>query len=382
MKVEEIKKIAVMGAGDMGHGIAQVALMSGYKVAMRDIEQRFVDRGVQGIKNSLEQFFVAKGKLTAEQRDELLNRLETTVSIEEAVKDADFVIEAVPEVMDIKKSVYNDLDKFAPEHAILATNTSNMSITEIAKATNRPDKVVGMHFFNPAVRMKLVEVTKGEKTNEETMQVTYDLAKNMNKAPVRVEKDSPSFIYNRVNAPVMLLLELILEKKIVSPEEFDGAFKAVMPMAPYELLDFVGIDIAYHGLKYLHDGLSPDYRGTALEQKVNAGELGKKTGKGFYDWSAGRPTIDASKATKEFGVNDLIALQVNEATKLLDEGVVKSASDIDTAIVNGGGGFGPFQLAKGIGYAELTRRCEALAQRFNVQVFKPTDTMKEGKIEV
>ncbi len=382
MNVEQIKKIAVMGAGDMGHGIVQTALMNGYKVAMRDIEQRFVDKGVQGIKDSLERFFVAKGKITAEQRDEMLNRLETTVSIEDAVKDADFVIEAVPEVMDIKKSVFKDLDKFAPADAVLATNTSNMSITEIAKATNRPEKVVGMHFFNPAVRMKLVEVTKGEKTSEETMQVTYDLAKNIGKAPVRVEKDSPSFIYNRVNAPVMLLLELILEKKIVSPEEFDGAFKAVMPMAPYELVDFVGVDIACDSLKYLHDKLSPEYSSTAFEQIVNAGTLGKKTGKGFYDWSAGRPTIDTSKATKEFGLNDLIALQVNEATKVLDEGVAKSPADIDNAIVNGGGGFGPFQLAKGIGYAELTKRCEALAQRFNVGVFKPTDTMKEGKIEV
>lgn len=380
--MKEIKKVAVMGAGDMGHGIAQVALMNGYTVALRDIEQRFIDRGVLGIKDSLEKFFVAKQKISPEQRDEMLKRLKTTVSIEEAVKDADFVIEAVPEVMDIKKSVFKDLDKFAPKDAIFATNTSNMSITEIAGATKRPDKVVGMHFFNPAVRMKLVEVTRGNKTSEETMQVTYDLATKMGKAPVRVEKDSPSFIYNRVNAPVMLLLELILEKKAVSPEEFDGAFKAVMPMAPYELLDFVGIDVVYHSLKYLHDKLSPEYRSTALEQKVNAGNLGKKTGKGFYDWSAGRPTIDTSKATKEFGLNDLIALQVNEATKLLDEGVAKSAADIDNAIVNGGGGFGPFQLAKGIGYPELVKRCEALAQKFNVKVFKPTDTMKKGKIEV
>lgn len=380
--MKEIKKVAVMGAGDMGHGIAQVALMKGYKVALRDIEQKFIDKGVQGIKDSLEKFFVAKQKISPEQRDEMLKRLKTTVSIEEAVKDADFVIEAVPEVMDIKKSVFKDLDKFAPKDAILATNTSNMSITEIAGATKRPDKVVGMHFFNPAVRMKLVEVTKGKKTSEDTMQVTYDLATKMDKAPVRVEKDSPSFIYNRVNAPVMLLLELILEKKAVSPEEFDAAFKAVLPMAPYELLDFVGIDVAYHSLKYLHDKLSPEYRSTALEQKVNAGNLGKKTGKGFYDWSAGRPTIDTSKATKEFGLNDLIALQVNEATKLLDEGVAKSAADIDNAIVNGGGGFGPFQLAKGIGYPELVKRCEALAQKFNVKVFKPTDTMKKGKIQV
>jgi enoyl-CoA hydratase/3-hydroxyacyl-CoA dehydrogenase len=371
-----------MGAGDMGHGIAQALLMKGYKVALRDIEQRFVDRGVHGIKDNLEKFFVAKGKISSEERDKMLARLEASVDIQEAVKDADFVIEAVPEIMDIKKSVFKELDKFAPKDTIFASNTSNMSISEIAEATNRPEKVVGMHFFNPAVRMKLVEVIKGEKTSEETMQATYDLATKIGKSPVRVEKDSPSFIYNRVNAPTMLLLELILEKKAVSPEEFDAAFKSVMPMAPYELLDYVGVDIAYHSLKYLHDALSPDYSSTALEQMVNAGNLGKKTGKGFYDWSAGRPTIDTSKATKEFDLNDFIALQVNEATKVLAEGVAKSPADIDTAMVNGGGGpFGPFQLAKSIGYDKLAQRCEKLAEKFNVEVFKPTKMLKEGKIE-
>ena len=378
--MKEIQKIAVMGAGDMGHGIVQAALMSGYKVAMRDIEQRFVDRGVAGIKDNLERFFVAKQKITPEQRDEMLSRLTTSVDIEETVKDADLVIEAVPEVMDIKKSVFKDLDKFAPEHAILATNTSNMSVTEIAAATNRPDKVVGMHFFNPAVRMKLVEVIKGEKTSEETMQAAQDVALKMGKAPVRVEKDSPSFIYNRVNAPTMLLLELILEKNLATPEELDAAFKPFMPMAPYELMDFVGIDIAYHSLKYLHDRLSPDYSSSALEKKVKAGELGKKTGQGFYDWSAGRPTIDTSKATTAVSVNDFIALQVNEATKLLMEGVAKSAADIDSAMINGGGGVGPFQIGQTIGYADLAQRCEALAERFNVGVFKPTTMLKEGKI--
>jgi len=378
--MKEIQKIAVMGAGDMGHGIVQTALMSGYKVAMRDIEQKFVDRGVAGIKDSLEKFFVAKQKITPQQRDEMLSRLTTTTEIKEAVKDADLVIEAVPEVMDIKKSVFKDLDKFAPKHTILATNTSNMSVTDIAAATKRPDKVVGMHFFNPAVRMKLVEIIKGQKTSEETMKAAYDVALKMSKVPVRVEKDSPSFIYNRVNAPTMLLLELIQEKNIASPEEVDAAFKPFMPMAPYELMDFVGIDIAYHSLKYLHDRLSPDYSSSALEKKVNAKELGKKTGKGFYDWSAGRPTIDTSKATTKVTPNDFIALQVNEATKLLMEGVAKSAADIDSAMINGGGGIGPFQVGQTIGYAEIAKTCEALAARFNVSVFKPTTMLKEGKI--
>jgi len=378
--MKEVEKIAVIGAGEMGHGIAEAALLSGYKVAMRDTEQRFIDKGVQRIKESLGKF-AAKKKISEEKRDEMLGRLETSTDIEESVKDADFVIEAVPEVMDIKRSVFKELDRFAPEHAVLATNTSNMSITDIAGATKRPEKVVGMHFFNPAVLMKLVEVVKGEKTSEETMQLTYELAKKMNKVPIRVEKDSCGFIYNRVQAPTVLLLGQILDRKITTPEELDALFKPVMPMAPYELMDYVGIDTAHHSLKYYRKKLSPEYKSVAIEEKVKAGELGEKTGRGFYDWSKGRPTIDTSKATKEFSVSDFIALQVNEATKLLTEGVVKNPSDIDLAMINGGGGaFGPFQLAKGIGYGELAERCEKLAKRFNIKVFKPTDMLKKGKI--
>ena len=165
MKVEDVKKIAVMGAGDMGHGIAEVALLAGYKVALRDIEQRFVDRGLSRIKESLDKL-TEKQKITEENKKAMLANITTFVDIAEAVKDADFVIEAVPEIMDLKKQVSQALDAAAPKHAILASNTSNMSITEIASATKRPEQVVGMHFFNPAVLMKLVEVTKGAKTSE------------------------------------------------------------------------------------------------------------------------------------------------------------------------------------------------------------------------
>jgi len=211
MKVEDIKKIAVMGAGDMGHGIAEVALLAGYKVAMRDIEQRFVDKGLSRIKESLDKL-VEKQKVTADNEKTMLGNIKTFVDIAESVKDADFVVEAVPEIMDLKKQVFQALDKAAPKHAILASNTSNMSITEIAAATTRPQQVVGFHFFNPAVLMKLVEVTKGEKTSEETMQVAYNLALKMNKAPIRVEKDSIGFVYNRIQAPSAVLLDLILER--------------------------------------------------------------------------------------------------------------------------------------------------------------------------
>jgi len=382
MKVEDVKKIAVMGAGDMGHGIAEVALLAGYKVALRDIEQRFVDRGLSRIKESLDKL-TEKQKITEENKKAMLANITTFVDIAEAVKDADFVIEAVPEIMDLKKQVSQALDAAAPKHAILASNTSNMSITEIASATKRPEQVVGMHFFNPAVLMKLVEVTKGGKTTEETMQVAYNLALKMNKVPVRVEKDSIGFVYNRVNAPIGLLVNLMLEKGVAAPMEIDAKMRKIgMPMGPYELMDYVGLDVAYHSALYFADKLSRDYAPPSwLKAKIDAGTLGKKTGKGIFDWSKGRPEIDLSKAKEDFDPTALIALQVNEATKLLEAGVVKSPDEIDKAMVNGGGSvIGPFQLAKGIGYDKLAKICEDLAQKFGVKVFEPTETLKKGNI--
>ena len=382
MKVEDVKKIAVMGAGDMGHGIAEVALLAGYKVALRDIEQRFVDKGLSRIKESLDKL-VEKQKVTEANKNAMLANIKTFVDIAESVKDADFVIEAVPEIMDLKKQVFQALDKAAPKHAILASNTSNMSITEIAAATKRPEQVVGVHFFNPAVLMKLVEVIKGGKTSEETMQVAYNLALKMNKVPVRVEKDSIGFVYNRVNAPTGLLVNLMLEKKVAAPMEIDAKMRKIgMPMGPYELMDYVGLDVAYHGARYFAEKLSKDYAPPSwLKAKIDAGELGKKTGKGIFDWSKGRPEIDLSKAKEDFDPTALIALQVNEATKLLEAGVVKSPEDIDKAMVNGGGAMiGPFQLAKSIGYDKLAKICEDLAKKYGVKVFQPTETLKRGKI--
>ena len=321
MKSEDVKTIAMIGAGDMGHGIAACCLMGGYKVILRDIEQRFVDKGMAGIKASFDKF-KEKGKMTPEAYDDAFKRLTPMVDLQTAVKDADFVIEAVPEKVELKKGVFADLDKFAPKHAILASNTSNISISEIASATSRPEKVIGYHFFNPAILMKLVEVIKGNKTADEAVAIGYDIAKKIKKVPVIVKKDSPGFIYNRVNEPTLVLLSKIVEAGHPTPEEFDAALKPIMPMAPFELLDYVGIDIALHGLEYFATVLSKDYKPSdAILAYLKSGNLGKKTGKGFYDWSKGRPAIDLAKATKEFDINHMISLQVNEATKLLEEGV-------------------------------------------------------------
>jgi 3-hydroxyacyl-CoA dehydrogenase len=378
----DVKKIAVIGAGAMGNGIAQVGLMAGYTVAMQDIEQRFVDKGVSTIKDSLAKF-ASKGKITAEQNDDMLKRLLPTTDLKAAVADADLVIEAVFEDLNLKKKIFADLDSFAPAKTILASNTSSMSITEIASATKRPAKVVGMHFFNPAVMLKLVEVIYANQSSDESIQTTYDVAKKMNKVPVIVKKDSPGFIYNRVNAPTALFLQLLLDKGSPKPAQFDAAFKALMPMTPYELFDYVGLDIVLHTQDYYSKTLSKDYAPRkALKDLVAAGTLGKKTGKGLYDWSAGRPTIDTSNPTTEYDFTHMVALQVNEATKCLEEGVTNDPKDIDLAIANGGGGMGPFALAQSIGYEKLVARCNELADKFGIETFRPTKTMKEGKIKV
>ncbi len=383
MKLEDVKKIAMIGAGDMGHGIAACCLLGGYTVVLRDIEQKFVDRGIAGIKNSFGKF-LEKGKITKDTYDSALARLIPMVDLKEAVKQADFVIEAVPEKPELKKSVFVDLDNFAPKNAILASNTSNISISDIASVTKRPEKVIGYHFFNPAILMKLVEVTRGAKSSDESVQIGYELAKKIGKVPVIVKKDAPGFIYNRVGEATLVFLSKVLEAGHPKPEEFDAALKPLMPMTPFELLDYVGIDIAFHGLEYFAQVLSPDYKPSeAMAAYIKSGNLGKKTGKGFYDWSQGRPKIDTSKASKEWDITHLIALQVNEATKVLEEGVADDPKEIDLAMANGGGSpVGPFAMAQQIGYNVLLDKLDEIHKKFSLKLFTPTKTMKEGKIKV
>jgi len=378
----DVKKIAVIGAGAMGNGIAQVGIMAGYTVAMHDVEQRFVERGVSTIRDSLTKF-VGKGKISDAQSDDMLKRLLPTTDLKTAASDADLIIEAVFEDLSLKKRIFAELDAIAPQHAILASNTSSMSITEIASATKRPGNVVGMHFFNPAVMLKLVEVIYAQGSSDEAIQATKEVAVKMKKVPVIVKKDSPGFIYNRVNAPTALLLQLILDKGSPTPAQFDAAFKALMPMTPFELLDYVGLDVVEHIQRYYSQTLSKDYTPRkALVDLVESGNLGKKTGRGIYDWSAGRPVIDAGNPTTEYDFTHMVALQVNEATKCLEEGVTNDPGDIDLAIAKGGGAMGPFTLAQSIGYDKLTARCNELAEKFGIETFRPTSTMQEGKIRV
>ncbi|MFQ5950756.1 MAG: 3-hydroxyacyl-CoA dehydrogenase family protein, partial [Candidatus Geothermarchaeales archaeon] len=196
MKVEDIKRVAVLGAGTMGHGIAQIIAMEGIEVAIRDIEQRFLDKALEQIRWSLGKL-VEKDRISAENRDESLGRIRTTLELREAVADADFVVEAALEKLQLKKEIFKEMDEIAPSHTILATNTSTLPITEIAEATSRPDRVVGMHFFNPPQLMPLVEVIKGEETSDETLSTTVALGKKLRKETVVCGRDIPGFIVNR-----------------------------------------------------------------------------------------------------------------------------------------------------------------------------------------
>ena len=381
MKVEDIKTVAVIGAGDMGHGIAEVALIAGYRVYLRDINQELVDRGVARINESLAKL-VSKEKVPAELHGKITSELlKPCVDLKEAVREADLVIEAIPEIMELKKETFAAMDVAAPPHALMASNTSTMKITEIASVTKRPEKVLGLHYFNPAVLMNLVEVIRGEKTSDETVQAAFDFVLKNGKVPVRVEKDVPGFIVNRVQAPAGVLLNCILDEGIAEPEEVDALMRKLgMPMGPYELMDYTGLDINYHGSQYFAEAIHSDFApGRTIEAKVKAGELGKKTGKGLFDWSKGRPEIDESKATDKVDPMDLIAVQINEATKIIEMGVC-SAEDVDTAIVNGtGNAIGPMSIAKGQDPADLTKRLEGLAEKFNKETFKPTRMIKDGK---
>lgn len=283
-----IKTIGVLGAGVMGNGIAQVCAMAGYNVIMRDIEDRFVQGGMKNIDKFLAKS-VEKGKMTAEAKNEVMGRIKGTTAMAD-MKDADYVIEVVLEVMDVKKAVFKELDEITRPDVILASNTSSMSLTEIATATKRPEKVVGLHFFNPVPLMRLVEVIRGMRTDDETVAVSMDLAKKLGKEAVEVKMDIPGFLVNRLMVPHFIEAIQLLEKGIASKEDIDKAAKLGLnyPMGPFELMDLTGLDIGLAVSQYFHDNLPKELKWDPpliWENMVKSGLLGRKTGRGWYDYN-------------------------------------------------------------------------------------------------
>ncbi len=279
------KKILVVGAGQMGSGIAQVCAQSGYDVLLYDIDEKFTKRAIEKITHFLSRG-VDKGKITEEDKNKALSKIKTTLNLSDG-KDANFIIEAAPENLDLKKKIFSELDEICPEETILSTNTSSLSITEIASATKRPEKFTGMHFFNPAPIMKLVEIICGLETSEETFNITNELAVKLGKTPVRV-KDYPGFVSNRLLMPMINEAVYVLMEGIASAKDIDTVMKLGMnhPMGPLELADLIGLDTCLDVMEVLYEGFKDSkYRPCPLlKNMVNSGRLGRKTDKGFYEY--------------------------------------------------------------------------------------------------
>ncbi|RKS81838.1 3-hydroxyacyl-CoA dehydrogenase [Haloarcula quadrata] len=327
----EIATVAVLGAGTMGHGIAEVAAIAGYDVVLRDIDAVIVEDGYDEIEWSLEKL-AEKGRLD-EDPDDVAARVATTTDLEAAVSDADLVIEAGPEQLSVKQDIFESVDAAAPADALLATNSSSLSITEIAAATERPESVLGLHFFNPPVKMDLVEVIYGKATTDETAQRGYEFIESLGKTPIYVRKDVRGFVVNSVLGPFMSEPAWMVSAGEATIRQADAAMvhERGYPMGPFELGDLTGIDIGYHVRTEAGRPVPP-----IMAEKVENGNLGRKTGEGYYDYDDGDGSDYVPEDSEGFDHRRVEAVMANEAAKLVGDDVA-TAEAIDTGMQLGAG---------------------------------------------
>lgn len=296
-----MKNIAVIGSGTMGNGIAHTFAQFGYNVILIDISEKALEKGISTISKNLDRQ-VSKGTLSEIEKEETLNRIKSFTSIEEGVKNVDLVVEAATENIDLKLNIFKEIDTFSPQHTILATNTSSISITKIAAVTNRPEKVIGMHFMNPVPVMKLVEIIRGYNTSDDVTKTIFALSESLQKVPVEVN-DYPGFIANRILMPMINEAISSLYEGVAGVSEIDTVMKLGMahPMGPLQLADFIGLDVCLAILRVLQDGFGqPKYAPCPLlVNMVTAGKLGVKSGEGFYDWNHGTKELIISSKFKK-----------------------------------------------------------------------------------
>ncbi len=379
MGVRAIQKVTVIGSGAMGNGIAEIHIIAGYSVAMVDINNKLLDKAVQKIESNLN-FLISKEKLTEEAKDRALNNLRTSTSIANSVSDADCIIEAVPELMDLKKNIFKMISDHAPKDAIIASNTSSLSITELAQVVSEPHRFAGFHFFNPVNRMRLVEVIYGKETSHDTIATLMDLGTMLGKVAIKVLRDRPGFIVNRINAPLQPLWSAILDEGNIKPDSIDTLMKNHgAKMGPFELMDFVGLDVIYNVMQYYKKTLSPEWEpGKFISERMAKNELGMKSGKGIYEWKDGKAIIDTTQTTDIIKPIDPLAVVLNESIRVVKEKVAESALDIDRGQEAGMNQPGPFKTAAKLDHKELSHRLEWLSKTYNLSYITPEPELTDG----